>query len=303
MPRGRLLIVDDDLQSIEILVSALEDHYDIHFALDGAGAVRQLQGGLAFDLLLLDIILPDTDGYCLLEQLQQQEDCQLPPVIFITGLNNAAAETRGLELGAIDYITKPINPVTTRARVRNHIRTHHTRQQLERLAMSDALTGLSNRRHFDQTLRHELSRCAHKQQPISLILLDIDHFKLFNDHYGHAQGDHCLRSIAGALQQTLSHPMNIVARIGGEEFACLLPAIDQNQAAQRAQSLLQSINQLDIPHAGSLVAHHVTVSIGVATLNSIAHQEQAHQLFHRADCLLYQAKEWGRNRVVSAPSA
>lgn len=299
---GRLLIVDDDPLSIETLANALEERYEIHFALSAGEAEAQLHGELVFDLLLLDVIMPGTDGYSLLRRWQQQDEHPVPPVIFITGLNHESAEMRGLELGALDYITKPVNPATMRARIHNHLQAIRARRQLERMAMSDALTGLANRRHFDQTLARELLRCQRKQQPLSLLLLDIDHFKLFNDCYGHPEGDQCLRTVALALQQALNHPSAMIARIGGEEFACLLPAMDRDEAADRARALLACINQLDISHASSLVADHVTISIGVASLGPQDGDDVARRLFLQADDALYQAKEWGRNRVVCAPA-
>lgn len=297
MTTARLLIVDDDLLSIDCLAEALDEHYEVHFALNASQALQQLQAH-HYDLLLLDVILPDTDGYSLLQNLQTQEHLHLPPVIFITGLVNVVAETKGLILGAVDFIRKPIHPEIVRARIERHLQTARKQHELEQMAMSDALTGLSNRRHFDQALKTELKRCARKNQPISLILLDIDHFKLFNDYYGHAEGDRCLRTIAQALQSAFPHPLDIVARVGGEEFACLMPSMPLDTAHRKAETLLASLKALDIPHAGSLVANHVTASIGVASLHSIAHPDQATQLYLEADSMLYQAKEWGRNRVT-----
>ena len=297
MTTARLLIVDDDPLSIECLAEALDELYEIHFALNANEAKRQLQAQ-HYDLLLLDVILPGTDGYHLLQNLQAQENLQLPPVIFITGLVDVVAETKGLSLGAVDFINKPIHPEIVRARVHRHLETARKQRELERMAMSDALTGLSNRRHFDQSLKTELQRCARKNQPISLILLDIDHFKLFNDHYGHSEGDRCLRTIAKALQDAFPHPLDIVARVGGEEFACLMPSMPLDIAHQKAEFLLASLKDLCIPHAGSLVANHVTASIGVASLHKIEHLDQAAQLYLEADSMLYQAKEWGRNRVT-----
>ncbi|HQN19877.1 MAG TPA: PleD family two-component system response regulator [Syntrophobacteraceae bacterium] len=295
--RQTVLIVDDAPANIELLSEVLESEYEVLFALSGEDGLN-----IAFeeapDLILLDIVMPQMDGYEVCARLKADPRTQTIPVIFVTAMDLEEDETKGLALGAIDYITKPIRPPIVRARVRNHLELKRYRDLLERLTTTDGLTGIANRRRFDAFLESEWSRARRSQKPLSLIMLDIDFFKAFNDHYGHLAGDDCLRQVAQCLDGRVRRPADLVARYGGEEFACLLPETNAMGAATMAKRFLESMNELNIPHAYSEAADHVTLSMGVATIIPLIGQPSS-ELVRRADQLLYEAKQNGRNQFRS----
>lgn len=183
--------------------------------------------------------------------------------------------------------------------VRNKTRLRKHRDQLAKLSTTDALTGIANRRHFDEFFELAWHQTARSNLPLSLIIIDVDHFKLYNDEYGHAMGDDCLAAIAGAMDKVMVRTTDLAARIGGEEFACVLPDTDKDGAFTVADSIRKTIAALNIEHSKSTTASHVTVSIGAITCVPARHGDPAH-LFKTADSLLYKAKEQGRNRVVAA---
>jgi len=224
------------------------------------------------------------------------------PVIFVTVMSEEEAEVHGLEIGAIDYITKPFRLTAVKARVRNHLELKLARDRLEGLSMMDGLTGIPNRRKFDDFLALEWRRTRRSTGNLSLILIDIDHFKDFNDHYGHQAGDDCLKRVAAALRDGVKRPTDLIARYGGEEFACVLLDTDIAGALEVATKLREIIFSLDIPHAASPTAARLTISLGVTSIiNSGADTSQ--DLIARADQNLYKAKVAGKNRVegVGAP--
>lgn len=295
--RQTVLIVDDAPANIELLSEVLESEYEVLFALSGEDGLN-----IAFeeapDLILLDIVMPQMDGYEVCARLKADPRTRTIPVIFVTAMDLEEDETKGLALGAIDYIIKPIRPPIVRARVRNHLELKRYRDLLERLTTTDGLTGIANRRRFDAFLESEWSRARRSQKPLSLIMLDIDFFKAFNDHYGHLAGDDCLRQVAQCLDGRVRRPADLVARYGGEEFACLLPETNAMGAATMAKRFLESMNELNIPHAYSEAADHVTLSMGVATIIPLIGQPSS-ELVRRADQLLYEAKQNGRNQFRS----
>ncbi len=295
--RQTVLIVDDAPANIELLSEVLESEYEVLFALSGEDGLN-----IAFeeapDLILLDIVMPQMDGYEVCDRLKADPRTRTIPVIFVTAMDLEEDETKGLALGAIDYIIKPIRPPIVRARVRNHLELKRYRDLLERLTTTDGLTGIANRRRFDAFLESEWSRARRSQKPLSLIMLDIDFFKAFNDHYGHLAGDDCLRQVAQCLDGRVRRPADLVARYGGEEFACLLPETNAMGAATMAKRFLESMNELNIPHAYSEAADHVTLSMGVATIIPLIGQPSS-ELVRRADQLLYEAKQNGRNQFRS----
>ncbi|MCK7578782.1 MAG: diguanylate cyclase, partial [Chromatiales bacterium] len=217
------------------------------------------------DLILLDIVMPDMDGHEVCARLKNDEATKAIPIIFVTALGEEQDEEHGLNLGAADYISKPFSPSIVRARVRNQINLKLRTDQLEQVAMQDGLTQIPNRRHFDRKLREEWARLTRNDQALSLLMIDIDQFKPYNDHYGHGAGDECLRQVAQALHQVLQRPMDLVARYGGEEFAAVLPETDEAGAEHLAQRLLEAVRALGIEHAYSDVAPQVSISVGVAT--------------------------------------
>ena len=287
-----LLLVDNSPNDLATLASVLTE-YRLFTATTGLQALV-MAGREQPDLILLDILIPEMDGYEICQRLKQQADTQDIPVIFVTGLDGENDETRGFAVGAVDYITKPIRPKIVRARVAAQLRLKAHR---DRLAGTDMLTGIPNRRHFEKVMQKEWNRALRYSKSLSLIMIDVDYFKQYNDRYGHAAGDDCLKAIANSLDSTLRRAGDMVARWGGEEFICLLPEVTQEQAINVAGQILFNIRGLGIAHADSAVAGHVTVSLGLATLN-LNHRTTWQALLNQADQALYQAKHQGRNRLV-----
>jgi diguanylate cyclase (GGDEF)-like protein len=250
------------------------------------------------DLVLLDVVMPDMDGYQVLARLRADPATRDTPVIFVTAQDDVAAEARGLDAGAVDFIAKPIHPSVVRARVRTHLQLKAQADVLRQAAFIDGLTGVYNRRCFDARLADELRRSARNGAPLALVMADVDHFKRYNDRYGHQAGDDCLRRIAATLRATLRRPADLVARWGGEEFACLLGDTDAAGALDVAQHLEQAVRALRIAHADAPPAQVVTISAGVAAWTP-GSPADAVALFAAADARLYAAKQAGRGRVCS----
>ena len=296
-PRPKILVVDDIPSNVHVLSRILKDDYDIYFATDGMKALDLVQARLP-DLVLLDIMMPGMDGYEVCRRIKTDPTTRDIPVIFISAKSEVEDETYGLEVGAIDFITKPISPPIVKARVRNHLLLKRQADLLRALSFIDGLTGIANRRRFDEVLLREWRRCARSHLPLSLIMLDVDHFKAYNDHYGHQAGDECLRSVATLLDEQMKRPGDLVARYGGEEFICLLPETDVDGATSVAERLREAVVGQQLPHALSPVGGHVTISLGVASAMPLG-EAPPDGLTQLADRLLYEAKRAGRNRVCS----
>lgn len=294
--RQRILLIDDERFNLNALHGLLREAYKIMVATSGEQGLKAARTGLP-DLILLDINLPDMDGFEVCRQLKSDANTQNIPVIFITALSNPADETLGLELGASDYITKPFNPSVVWARVRTQLRMAEQSKLLERFAFLDSLTGLANRRAFEDRGASEWNRCLRVSAPLSAIMLDVDHFKRYNDTYGHGAGDECLRRVARALSAALSRSGDLLARYGGEEFVVVMPDTGLDGAARVAERLREAVEREHIPHLASSVADHVTMSLGVATAVPLVVGGLA-TLVAEADRMLYLSKTSGRNRVT-----
>ncbi len=292
----RVLIVDDERMNIDLLVEILSPDYDTMVAKSGEQALRQLQAGLLPDLVLLDVMMPGIDGYEVCRRLKADPGLKEIPVIFITALDRIDEEMHGLELGAVDYIIKPFSPALVSLRVRNHLKIKRQSDVLKNLANLDGLTGVPNRRRFDERLDQEWAESLRQGTPLSLIIMDIDCFKAYNDLYGHLQGDDCLRQVANALHRVADESAYLLARYGGEEFVCLLPGAEAD-ACQVAHRLYKAVQDLNIPHAGCSASDHVSLSLGAASLVA-TDDERVSLLVNQADRNLYLAKERGRNRCV-----
>ena len=290
-----VLIVDDDISNIEIMSCLLEPEYEVCFAKSGADTL-EIAGAVAPDLILLDIVMPGMDGYELCRRLKLDETLTDVPVIFTTGLDGLDDEARGLSVGAIDYVTKPIQPEILRRRVGNHLEMKRMRDELAALAMTDPLTGLGNRRLLEKRLGQELRRLTRQGDWLSVIMLDIDFFKKFNDSLGHLEGDECIRKVASVLRDAMRRPGDFGARYGGEEFACILPGTELGGAMTVAETLRRQIERLAIPNPGAGPDGCVTASIGVACGRCLPGLTAEQWLLH-ADRLLYDSKQAGRNRV------
>ncbi len=296
-PQATILAVDDAPENLQVLNAVLKDHYRVKVATSGERALALATGAEPPDLILLDVMMPGMDGYEVCARLKDDPRTRDIPVLFVSARDEEEDEARGLALGAIDYIVKPIRPSIVQARVRNHLELKRNRDLLARLTTVDHLTGISNRRRYDEYLELEWRRAARDQTPIALIAIDIDHFKAYNDLYGHPKGDTCLIAVAQALAQSVSRTPDLIARCGGEEFACVLPGTDATGASHLADEMLTRVLALEMEHARSATHEKVTVSIGVAAM--IPDPEEPPQtLVALADAALYQAKAEGRNRVV-----
>lgn len=294
-PPPRILIVDDEPMNLTTLSALLKEDYRLMVATRGEQALKVAREHRP-DLILLDITMPGIDGYEVCTQLKADERTRGIPVIFITGLTEAEDETRGLELGAADYIAKPFNLAVVRARVRTQMRLKQQGDLLENFAFLDALTGLPNRRAFDQRAMAEWSRCLRSGDDFSALMLDVDHFKLYNDSYGHAAGDECLTAVARAMAGEVKRSGDFLARYGGEEFVVVLPNVGLDVALALGERLRAAVAALGREHRASKVGPHVTLSVGVATVRAEA-QHSLQALLDAADSMLYTCKNEGRNCV------
>ncbi len=293
-----VLIVDDQRLNVRMLGAALTPEFDIDEAHDGEAALARAVRRPQPDLILLDINMPGLDGYEVCHRLKESDETRHIPVIFATAKDDMAAETRGFELGAVDYINKPFKLPVVQARVRTHLRLKRQSELLERLVTIDGLTEIPNRRRFDEQLEAEWRRGIRSRQPLSVVLMDVDHFKLYNDNYGHAAGDRCLCAVAKALTGALNRVSDLVARYGGEEFVAVLPNTDREGALLVAENLRAAVEAIAVQHEHSSAAAVVTISLGGASVVPPHQGLEAGDLSHAADLGLYDAKESGRNRVV-----
>jgi len=294
--KGKLLVVDDQPIHLQVLHRALSADNQMFMATSGAQALKVAQERRP-DLVLLDVVMPDMDGFEVLDQFRRNPDLADIPVMFVTAHGGDEIETQCLQAGAVDFISKPVNPSVVRARVKTHLTLKFQSDLLRNLAFLDGLTGVSNRRQFDERLPIEWGRSQRNGTPLCLILLDVDSFKAFNDHYGHQAGDDCLRQIASVLKGELRRPTDFVGRYGGEEFVCILPDIGLEVGLVMAQRMLDAVCRLAIPHHFSDAAQVVTISLGVASRESGAPDGKASELLALADAKLYQAKHAGRARA------
>ncbi len=294
--KQRILIVDDAPENIKVLREALKEEYRISFATSGEDALKVATADKSIDLILLDVMMPGLDGYEVCRQLKLQSDTRNIPVIFITARSSEADETRGFNVGAVDYITKPFSRAIVRARVRTHLELKRSRDILENLSRIDGLTGISNRRRFDEYLRSAWKQAIRDDVPLSLLMIDIDCFKQYNDTYKHLAGDDCLKRVADALTRSVQRPLDFVARYGGEEFAVVLPDTDVEGSGHVAESMRRAVESLRIPHSRSVAGDIVTVSLGAATIRPRKHESEQ-IVIEGSDEALYGAKSSGRNRV------
>jgi|CXWL01.1.fsa_nt_gi diguanylate cyclase (GGDEF)-like protein len=291
--RTRVLIVDDDTTNVEVLAVALRGTYEVLAAKSGAEALSLAP--LA-DLVLLDVRMPDMDGLEVCRRLRADEATRRIPVIFVSALDRSENQTEGFKAGAVDYVTKPISIPVLRARVQTHLELKAARDLLERKATVDTLTGIANRRRFEEVLKEEWRRLSRSSTRLTVALADIDHFKAFNDLQGHAGGDACLKAVAQALSESWRRPAELVARYGGDEFALILPEVDWAGAKGFVLRSLKAVAAIDL--AGLRGPGAVSLSIGAVTLvPSFRHSMEGTLL--AADQGLYKAKENGRGQGIA----
>lgn len=293
----KILIVDDSLLQAIQLKTIIEDEYDVTIAQTAEDGLRRAHGE-DFSLILLDVVMPEMDGFTLLRKLQEELVTQNVPVILITSLADAVSEQRGLVLGAVDYITKPYISLIVKARVDTHIKLYRYRRKIEEISMTDQLTGIANRRRYDHYSLAKWHEATRLQVPFSIFMFDIDHFKVYNDTFGHPAGDKVIAAVAKTISSHLKRSTDFVARYGGEEFVAISMGEPSKKMFEYLQKVRQTIEDLHIPHSPT-VSEWVTVSIGGVTM--IPKTGSAYDVYFKiADAMLYDAKKGGRNRVVWA---
>ncbi len=298
--RGLILIIDDNVEVIRFLYGILKDQAQVLFATSGEAGIHIARKRRP-QLILLDVDMPGMDGYETCRRLSAEVDTASSAVIFITAHASMESEIKGLEAGALDFIAKPLNPPVVSARVRTHLKLRRDSEALAQLANRDGLTGLYNRRYFDEQLDKEFSRHRRQQQSLGLAFIDIDHFKNYNDHYGHQEGDACLRTVAQAIDAGTRRPGEIVARYGGEEFVAALPHCSVEEVQKYGESLCERVRDLQLAHAFSSAADIVTISVGVAAFVP-GDANSPKKLIEIADLAMYMAKSAGRNCAKSVSS-
>jgi two-component system, chemotaxis family, response regulator WspR len=319
-----VLLIDDQAIVAEALrqMFATEPDIAFHYCSDPSQAIA-LAGQLGATVILQDLVMPNVDGMTLVRAFQEDPATRRVPVIVLSSKDDPRGKSDAFRLGASDYLVKLPDPIELIARVQSHSRSY--RAQLERdeayqtltilkkqleesnatlahLSTIDALTNLPNRRRFDEALDAEWRRAARVRSPLSLVLLDVDFFKRFNDGYGHLDGDECLRRVAAALRARGLRGTGMIARYGGEEFVGLLPDTTSRGACVVAEGLRADVEALGLPHAHSEAASVVTVSLGIATAIPIPGSPPA-DIIALADAALYEAKRAGRNRYAMHPES
>ena len=292
--KNSILIVDDEKSNLMVLTHLLGREYAIYTAKDGRDAIDKA-GKLLPDIILLDILMPEMDGYEVLAELKNSNETRDIPIIIITGLSSSEDEEKGLALKAADYISKPFHAAIVKLRVSNQIKIVNQLRTIKRLSMVDRLTDIPNRRNFDARLNMEWLRAIREKTPISLLMIDVDKFKPYNDTYGHQQGDAALKIVAQICTRTIRRPGDFAARWGGEEFAVLLPVSDSNGASIISEKIRVNVENTVIPCPNGR-ATKVTISIGVNT-EFPRYGSSLDNFISRADSVLYAAKQKGRNIV------
>lgn len=302
MRKDSILLVDDDPLIIRSIGRILSTVAELRFATNGEAALRLASESLP-DLILLDAEMPGMNGFEVCRALKAEPETADVPIIFVTSHSDTEMHIAGLEAGAVDFIAKPISEPLLLARVKNQLRIKRLTDELRHATMLDSLTQIANRRRFDERLTREWQRCARANEPISALMVDVDHFKRYNDTYGHPAGDVCLRHVAEALKRSCQRPADLAARYGGEEFAVLLPGVAMDGAQHVASRILKAFNVLAMAHANSSTSAHVTVSIGIGYFDRVPLIGNERDLLAASDKALYAAKGAGRAQAWALDAA
>ena len=293
----KILIVDDSMVQAAQLRSILADEYDVTIAQTAEEGLRHVSSE-SYSLILLDVVMPGMDGFTLLKKLQEEIVTQSIPVILITSLSDVEHEQYGLVLGAVDYISKPFNPLIVRARVNTHIKLYDYRREVELRSMTDQLTGIANRRRYEGYSVEKWHEAVRLKIPFSVCMFDIDHFKRYNDTFGHPAGDKVIAAVAKTVASRLHRTTDFFARYGGEEFVAISMGDPGEKIFRYLNKIRQAVEDLRIAHDPS-VAEWVTVSVGGVTI--VPTMETPYSVYLKiADTMLYDAKKHGRNQVVWA---
>jgi len=292
--KNSVLLVDDSAFNTDTLKKILEQDYIIYVASGGQEAVDKAIKYLP-DVILLDIVMQGMDGFETIEILKNTVETRDIPVIFITGLDSSEDEEKGLSLNAADYISKPFSPAIVNLRVRNQVQLVNQIRTIRRLSLFDTLTDIPNRLSFNMRLDEEWKKAVKRQNSICLLIMDLDKFKLYNDKYGHVQGDILLQNVAKVSQRTVTRSSDFAARWGGEEFVVLLPNTDAKRAADIAESIRANIASMVVPCLDGTPTG-ATISIGVSIMMP-CESSSKDTLITQADTALYDAKSTGSNCV------
>lgn len=305
-------MVEDSKVAIKAIAGYLEDMGVIPLLAETGGAAIEMYRNERPDIILLDVILPDIDGFQVAREVRKlQGRNDWTAIIFLSVKSKDEDLAQGIEAGGDDYLMKPITRVVVQAKVNAMYRLvrmqralvnlteqlNVANQELQHLSMTDGLTCIANRRMFDKLLTREWRRCMRIRKPLSVIMLDVDWFKNYNDKYGHQLGDECLKTVAGEVARAATRPTDLAARYGGEEFVLILPETDQEGARRVADRIRKNLSALRIPHDDSRYGH-LTVSCGVASVMP-CEKLSAEGLVQSADSAMYLAKKHGRNKAES----
>lgn len=291
----KILVIDDSQVQAGYLSSILKDDYEVTTCQDGDEGLRLAKEG-DYSLILLDVIMPGKDGFALLRELKETDLTSHIPVILLTSLTDIQYEERGLLLGAVDYVTKPFSPVIIKARVNTHIQLYHYQTEFRQQAMIDELTGIANRRHYENESMAKWKEAVRFKLPFSICMFDIDKFKIYNDTFGHPAGDKVIASVAKTVSSYFQRSTDLFARYGGEEFVAVFVGNDGSSAFEMMKTIRQAVEDLHIVH-NSPVCQWVTISVGGVSI--IPNAEDDYDTYLKlADAMLYDAKRLGRNRVV-----
>jgi diguanylate cyclase (GGDEF)-like protein len=301
----KVMLVEDDRAVMMVTTAYIKSFgHEVVPATTGEIALELFDPN-TMDLVLMDYLLPGIDGVETTKRLRKKHKDEWFPIIFITSANDDDNLAQGLEAGADDYLQKPVAPIVLNSKIAAIARLVKMQKDLlaaskkmEQLSYLDGLTHIYNRRGFDRAMNSEWKRRLRDKNALSFLMIDVDYFKKYNDHYGHQSGDDCLKTIAATLEEKLLRPADVVARYGGEEFVVLLPATNKDGAIKVAERLVKSIEEREILHEKSDVSKYVTISVGVALANT--EQESSLEGFIKAgDDSLYIAKSSGRNQVFA----
>lgn len=297
LSQSKILVVDDQPINIQTIYNILSDEYVVLAATSGKDAFDVCEENIP-DLILLDVIMPGMSGLEFCQMLKQRADTKGIPVIFVTSINQQEEENECWLCGGIDFITKPVNPMTLKNRVKAQLTLKYQKDLLLKLVYVDGLTSIFNRRYFDMHIEKIGNEVQRSQRDTAILMIDIDYFKLYNDKYGHVLGDETLKDVALLIQNALQRPADFVSRYGGEEFVVVLPETDVVGAVVVAERIRSRLLQEQIEHLASEYKV-VTASIGISTfLTCIAEQ---YTVIEDADANLYDAKKGGRNKVYVSP--
>lgn len=317
-----ILVVDDRPENLVVMDGILESrNYSVIKANSGSEALG-LMLEKEFAVVLLDVQMPEMDGFETAEFMKKSDRTRNIPIIFVTAINyDNKSISRGYDVGAVDYLFKPIDSMILRGKVDVFVNLNlqkaiikqqaemieekmqelldlkEANWQLENLALIDELTGMPNRRNFNQYMNVQWGNCAFLKSPLSIVMIDIDNFKNYNDYYGHVRGDECLKEVSRGIMESLSRPLDMAFRFGGEEFTAVLPNTDLSGAEYTAEKIRHNIQNMKIEHKFSPIADVVTISLGVSTLIP-QYKFLFHDFIESADKALYKAKSTGKNRVA-----